>query len=303
MFPQLLEERAPWVAAVEEAKASKAEEAREAFPTPHGGMPSSELPMGEGKAIAGEEAREGFPERLREVELAASASEKRKAGKEMGSFAVPHKANEDQEASAGAVIQKELKMKRRRRTKKEVHGSAIADVPLELYDLLTKMFALKNSIEDLTKTEQFLECKQKHFEVIACMQQIQAYQVCPCCFMELPSEFCRNVGCESWRYKDLKIVCSHCGQKAVYDGSKEHWEFVRKSLKHRVRAECELAQKAHWEHVQKSLKQKDRAECELVQAASNLNHDDRVTHKLAKDLRTMFKKIDYRLWRWRGTKK
>ena len=66
----------------EEAKASKAEEAREAFPTPHEGMPFSEMSVGEGKAVAVEEAREGFPGRFKEVELVAFAGEKRKAGEE-----------------------------------------------------------------------------------------------------------------------------------------------------------------------------------------------------------------------------
>ena len=80
-----------------------------------------------------------------------------------------------------------------------MYGSADVDVALELHHLLTKMVALKESLEDLKKTEQFLECRAKNFEITACLQEIQAYPVCPCCIMELPSLTCRDVGCESWR--------------------------------------------------------------------------------------------------------
>ena len=142
------------------------------------------------------------------------------------------------------------------------------------------MVALWESLEDLKNTELFLEYPAKNLEITACLQQIQAYPVCPCCFMELPSLTCREVGCESWRSQDLKTVCSHCGQYALYDGSRKHWQLVRESLRHRVRAECELAQ-----------------------MAASGSDDARISNNLAKDSGTMLKRREYMLWCWTGSKK
>ena len=50
-----------------------------------------------------------------------------------------------------------------------------------------------------------------------------------------------EIGSESWRYQDRKLVCNYCGKRALYDGSTTHWQMVRESLRRRVRAECELA--------------------------------------------------------------
>ena len=36
-----------------------------------------------------------------------------------------------------------------------------------------------------------------------------------------------EIGSESWRYQDRKLVCSYCGKRALYDGSTTHWQMVR----------------------------------------------------------------------------
>ena len=151
--------------------------------------------------------------------------------------------NAGEEARASAGIE-EPKQKRQRRTKADVYGSGNVDVALKLQDLLPKVAAMKESMANLINAEQFFVAKAKKDEILACLQQIQNLPVCPCCFIELPSRACRGIGSESWRFRDRRVVCSHCGKRALYDGSTTHWQLVRESLRHRVRAECELALQA-----------------------------------------------------------
>ena len=179
--------------------------------------------------------------------------------------------NAGEEARAAAEIE-EPKRKRPRRTKAEVYGAKTVDIASELQYLLPKVAAMRESmghtelqdllpevgderiygrafgtsrfasiVANLLNAEKFLVARPKKDEILACLLQIQNLPVCPCCFIELPSRACLESGCESWRFQDRKLVCSHCGKRALYDGSAAHWKMVRESLRHRVRAECELA--------------------------------------------------------------
>ena len=135
----------------------------------------------------------------------------------------------------------EVKCKRARRKKDEVLPET--DVGMRLMDLMPQMLSLRASLREFVEADEFVAAHDKRQEILALGAEIHALPVCPCCFVELPSPSSRRHGAEVWRYQDGFVVCSPCGAHALYDFGADHFQLARDSLRHRVRAEIEMAQK------------------------------------------------------------
>jgi hypothetical protein len=119
-----------------------------------------------------------------------------------------------------------------------------ADVAASLNVLIPQLQGLRAEKQSLVEAEDFWAADRKKAEVQAVGTEIVALPVCPCCFIEVPEARARERGKEAWRYQGHKMVCAHCGVRALFEFDEEHLAMARDSLRRRVRAEIMMIQES-----------------------------------------------------------
>ena len=122
-----------------------------------------------------------------------------------------------------------LPKRQKRRTAQEA-----PDVGLMLAQLIPRLHASRQSLDELVASDDLLSAHAKKQEISCLLAEILALPVCRACFVQFPYAKARSHGAETWRFAGGQMICSFCQHTSLYDGSAEHMGELKDSLRLRV---------------------------------------------------------------------